>query len=74
MSKKNLIVLWVLLALVLISVIYYWLKSPVGQINVSQEVVPAIDTGVVNPMESTQSANPYNETNPFENVKVNPFE
>lgn len=42
--------------------------------NVSKGVLPAIDTGAVNPLESAQSANPYDKTNPFSNIKVNPFE
>ena len=77
MSKKYITVLWVLLAVCLIGGVYYWWsmsKSSVEQANVSQQIVPTIDTGAVNPMESAQSANPYDKTNPFENVKVNPFE
>lgn len=41
--------------------------------DVSKGVLPEIDTGAVNPMESAQSANPYDKTNPFSNMKVNPF-
>lgn len=42
--------------------------------NVSKAVLPTIDTGAVNPLESAQSANPYEKTNPFSKIKVNPFE
>lgn len=42
--------------------------------NVSRGVLPAINTGAVNPMESAQGANPYDKTNPFSEIKVNPFE
>jgi len=42
--------------------------------HISQGVLPTIETGVANPMESAQSANPYEKTNPFSNIKVNPFE
>ncbi len=49
-------------------------KTEVGVAeNVSKGVLPTIDTGAVNPMESAQSANPYSKTNPFSNMKVNPF-
>lgn len=53
----------VLLVLVLIGGVYYWknkTKKPT--------------TGVINQTESVQSANPYDSTNPFSNIKVNPFE
>jgi len=61
---------------------YYWKtqmqKSPAEQTteNIQETpagVLPTIDTGAVNPMESAQSANPYDKTNPFSNIKINPF-
>ncbi len=79
MTKKYIIISLVLLVSVLVGGGYYWKtqmqKSPTGVIeNVSEGVLPAIDTGAVNPMESAQGANPYDKTNPFSNIKVNPFE
>lgn len=64
MGKKYIIL--VLALLILIGGGYYWktkMQKPV--------------TGVANPVsptESVQDANPYDKTNPFSNVKVNPFE
>ncbi len=42
--------------------------------DVSKSVLPTIDTGAVNPLESAQGTNPYEKTNPFSKIKVNPFE
>ncbi|MHB9019955.1 MAG: hypothetical protein ACYC3G_03755 [Minisyncoccota bacterium] len=39
----------------------------------AQGVMPAIDT-TINPMENAPDTNPYSNTNPFSDVKVNPFE
>jgi uncharacterized protein HemX len=40
--------------------------------NASQGVLPAIDAAV-NPMENVPNTNPYDNTNPFSDIKVNPF-
>ena len=34
---------------------------------------PAV-TSVITPTESVQKTNPYDKTNPFSDIKVNPFE
>ena len=70
MSKKYLIIVLVLLILVLVGGGYYWKTN----MQKSAGVLPAIDTGATNPIEGAQSANPYDKTNPFSNIKVNPFE
>lgn len=51
------------------------IQKTVESINqdVSRGVLPAIDT-TVNPMENAPDTNPYTNTNPFSDVKVNPFE
>ena len=69
---------------------YYWKtnmqKSPTEQAvediqktiesvnqDVTQGVLPVIDT-TVNPMENAPDINPLSNTNPFSDVRVNPFE
>lgn len=65
MSKKYLIIILVLFILVLVGGGYYFGKTKMQQKSA---------TGVVNPEENVQNANPYDKTNPFSNTKVNPFE
>lgn len=79
MNKKYTLIVLVLLIFVLAGGVYFWKtkmqKSATGTTeDISKGVLPAIDTGVVNPTESAQGANPYDKTNPFSNIKVNPFE
>jgi len=53
----------VLLVLILIGGVYFWktkMQKPVTN-----------DDSLT---ESTQDANPYNTTNPYSDIKVNPFE
>jgi flagellar basal body-associated protein FliL len=42
--------------------------------SVSQGVIPSIDTAQVNPLKDNPNINPVDKTNPFTNVKTNPFE
>lgn len=70
MSKKYLIISVALLVLILAGGSYYWKTKP----QKSAGVLPVIDTSVANPTESVQATNPYDKTNPFSNIKVNPFE
>ncbi|MFA5773170.1 MAG: hypothetical protein WC908_00660 [Candidatus Paceibacterota bacterium] len=80
MSKKYIIVGSVLLVLVLVGVGYYYWKSKTQKSatevagDVSVGVLPAMDSGAINPLESAQSANPYDKANPFSSIKINPFE
>ena len=39
----------------------------------AQGIIPAIDT-TINPLENVPNTNPYSNTNPFSDVKVNPFQ
>ena len=63
MSKKYLTVVLVLLILVLVGGVYFWITK-------MQKPVTNDDSLI----ESTQDANPYNITNPYSDIKVNPFE
>lgn len=36
-------------------------------------VLPDISAAMVNPMEDVPDVNPYKNTNPFLNIKINPF-
>ena len=88
MSKKYIIIASVLLVVVILGLSYYWkVKSQKSDreqalkevntevaLEVSDGTLPAIESGAINPMDSVQSANPYEEANPFSNVKTNPFE
>lgn len=67
MSKKYIFMALVLL--VLAGVIYYYWKTQLQSKPVTSVVAP-----VATPVESEQSANPYDKTNPFSDIKVNPFE
>jgi hypothetical protein len=71
-SKKYLIIFLVLLVLVLVGGSYYWkIKTQQKPVVTDTVVVTPV---VVSPTESAQGANPYDKTNPFSNIKVNPFE
>ena len=81
MSKKYIIAVLVLLVLSLAGGGYYWktrMQKPVTPIDsageTSETALPAIDTSIANPAENVQSADPYEKTNPFSNIKTNPFE
>jgi len=65
MNKKYITIVLVLLILVLVGSGYYFWKTKMQQKTA---------TGVINQMESVQGANPYDKTNPFSDIKVNPFE
>lgn len=68
MSKKYITIILVLLILVLVGGSYYYWKITNMKKSATEVVNP------VNPTESVQGANPYDKTNPFSNIKVNPFE
>ena len=72
MNKKSIIIVSVAIFLVLAGGAYFYIKSQ-SPAATPEGVLPAIDTGAVNPLESAQSANPYEKTNPFSDIKVNPF-
>lgn len=79
MGKKYLILVLVLVVLGLIGGGYYWQSlapkpAPLPTENSSPSATPVVDTGPTTATESTTSANPYEKTNPFSDIKVNPFE
>ena len=63
MDKKYMILALILLVLVLSGGIYFW--------NTKMQKIATKDASQT---ESTQDANPYNTTNPYSDIKVNPFE
>lgn len=67
MSKKYITIILVLLILVLVGGGYYWKIT-----NMKKSATDVVNP--VNPTESVPGANPYDKTNPFSNIKVNPFE
>lgn len=88
MNKKLLIIILVVVVLVLVGgVLYYWetrtQKSSAEQaVNDAQETVDSINenlgeslfgTTTANPLENVPDVNPYKNTNPFSDIKTNPF-
>lgn len=63
MDKKYIIIVLILLFLILSGGIYFW--------NIKMQKPVTNDASLV---ESTQDANPYSETNPYSDIKINPFE
>ncbi len=37
-------------------------------------VLPDVSAAIINPMEDVPDVNPYKNTNPFLNIKINPFQ
>lgn len=82
MSKKYIIMGSVLLILVLVVGGFYYWKSRTQKLaaqrvadisaDIGNNVSPDVTTPTVN-LPNTD-ANPYNKTNPFLNLKINPFE
>ncbi len=52
------------------------IQKTVESINqsVTQGILPNIGATMINPMENVPNVNPYNNTNPFSNIKTNPFQ
>ena len=73
MGKKYIILVFVLLVLALAGGGYYYWKTRMQQ-KPATDVVSPIVVPITTPVESVQDANPYDKTNPFSNIKVNPFE
>lgn len=42
--------------------------------SATQGVLPNIGAAMINPMENVPDVNPYSNTNPFSNIKTNPFQ
>lgn len=79
MGNKYLIIVLVLVVLTLVGGGYYWQAGKQKPATVttgtaSPSATPTIDNGTEVPTENSVSANPYEKTNPFSDIKVNPFE
>jgi hypothetical protein len=66
----------VIILLILIGTGYWYMQSGKSEIQVETEtpqaeVVPSVST---NPLDDKPNVNPIDQTNPFTNVKTNPFE
>lgn len=73
MKKEYRIITLVLLTLVLVGGGYYYWKTKMLQ-KTAVDVASPIVTPTNTPVENEQTANPYDKTNPFSDIKVNPFE
>ena len=61
-----------LLLLILLGVGFWYLQSKKDSVEIpTKEVIPSINT---NPLENKPNINPVDQTNPFKNIKTNPFE
>ena len=72
--KKIFWVVLVIILLILLAVIYW--QSPKEEAGVvtdttKEAVVPSTST---NPLDNKPNINPVDQTNPFKNIKTNPFE
>ncbi|OGM94842.1 hypothetical protein A2524_00085 [Candidatus Wolfebacteria bacterium RIFOXYD12_FULL_48_21] len=82
LNKKTLtVVLAVVIAVLGIGGYVYWKRSSVPLApqapdltgNTVEDILPALDTSA-NPYETVSETNPVEKTNPFTDVKTNPFE
>lgn len=79
--KKYIIIISALLILCLAGSVYYWYwQSKKGGTEVinktnteitSEEVLPSISPNL---LENKSDINPVDQTNPYKNIKTNPFE
>lgn len=76
MSKKYIVIILVLLVLVLAVGGYYWkTKMQKSDVNVNENVSKEDSLSVsTNPLDNKPNINPIDQTNPFKNIKTNPFE
>ncbi|OGN34120.1 MAG: hypothetical protein A3I39_00310 [Candidatus Yanofskybacteria bacterium RIFCSPLOWO2_02_FULL_47_9b] len=82
MNKKLLIVVLIVVVLGLVGGAYYYWKTKVQKTaaqraadistEIGNNVSPDVTTPVVNLPDT--NANPYSKTNPFSNLKTNPFQ
>ncbi len=73
MKRSNLIVAAsVIILFILLGAIYWYVRS--GKVvteTPNEEVAPSVST---NPLDNKPNINPVDQTNPFTNIKTNPFE
>ena len=83
-SKKSILILIVIVAIIGLGIggYFYWKSKQkaaqsAGEVaqkiteSASQGVLPSVST---NPLENKPDVNPVDKTNPFKNIKTNPFE
>ena len=81
MNKKTIIIIVAVVLLVLAAGYFYWInfkKSKIGNFNTAEDITNSATKGVLpslqtNPLENKPDLNPANKTNPFANIKTNPF-
>ncbi len=66
----------VIVLLILSGASYWYMRSGKSDVKVAtetpkEEVVPSVST---NPLDNKPNINPVDQTNPFKNIKTNPFE
>jgi len=77
MKKSYLIaIVLVVVLLILLGASYWYLQSKKSGVEViiepaNEEVLPSVST---NPLDNKPNINPADQTNPFKNIKINPFE
>ena len=77
MKKSYLIaIVLVVVLLILLGASYWYLQSKKSGVEViietaNEEVLPSVST---NPLDNKPNINPADQTNPFKNIKTNPFE
>lgn len=76
--KKSylIVVAVVIILLILLGVGYWYWQSKKGDVEVNDEVAnqETLPPFSVNPLENKPNINPADQTNPFKNIKTNPFE
>lgn len=64
---KNKYLIAVLSMIVLLGLSYWYWQSK----KTETEIIPSVST---NPLDNKPNVNPIDQTNPFNNIKTNPFE
>lgn len=65
-----------IILLILLGAGYWYIQSRKTEVKIktetfNEEVVPSVST---NPLDNKPNINPVDQTNPFKNIKINPFE
>jgi hypothetical protein len=73
--KKKYMILILLLIILLGAFYWFWQsKKDKGEVvsdTTGDEIIPSTST---NPLDNKPNINPIDQTNPFKNIKTNPFE
>jgi len=80
-NKYKIIALVLLIAALVVYFVWFYAKSPastaekaVTDIQTTVESINQNVSGSVNPAENIPDVNPYKDTNPFSDIKTNPFQ